>query len=251
MHRGDRSIEGGVEQRTLVQWQRARMSLQQLRRTIELERMALHGGAQGSRAAADAISPRNESRFPDELAALRAYARAAMKLSGGSVSLWPQVERAGVQRLRVNGALHFEAEAFIRCRLTRKFEPSMPRELEDYVDVGFRLRDIAPAHLQLLVAYYVFGCKAKELAGEYGTCVSALGGRLSQARRALRCALQELLPSPDRAMAARLGEAALASAIREAAVNDAAEQRRLKVARLLRRRLATGEQPDSGCENAQ
>jgi DNA-directed RNA polymerase specialized sigma24 family protein len=61
-----------------------------------------------------------------------------------------------------------------------------------------RLRKIPLEMLETLVSYYVEGVSAKVLAENYGIGTSAVGGRISAAKRTLRKALGDLVPPVKR-----------------------------------------------------
>ena len=65
-------------------------------------------------------------------------------------------------------------------------------------DVFERLRKIPLEMLETLVSYYVEDVSAKVLAENYGIGTSAVGGRISAAKRALRKALGDLVPPVKR-----------------------------------------------------
>jgi hypothetical protein len=173
---------------------------------------------------------KERARFRDELTALRAFVRAVVELDGAN----GQMCDLGRTFLG-DGASRCHGKATVRIagradRSGRSFDDSRnARLVDDFVDVGVRLHDLPPTQLRLLVAYYVFGFTAEELAQDLGCCPSSIGGRLTQSRRAMREALRPLLPQ-------RTGRGAEHAAM----VTDDLTTRRLKVSRFLCRRM---EQP--------
>lgn len=137
------------------------------------------------------------ARFPDEIAALRAFVRATVVLDGANGQMTRLAAalgqgQAGPRRGR-SATIKVSARA---GRVGRVFEESAnSRLLDDFVDVGNRLRGLPPDRLRLLIERYVFGLTARKVADELGCSTSSIGGQLGQARRALRRALAELLPA--------------------------------------------------------
>jgi hypothetical protein len=111
--------------------------------------------------------------------------------------------------------------------------------LVDYLDLRARLALLPERQLEVLLLFYVLRAPAEELAKRYHTEVGSIGGRISQARRALRKVLADLLPVSLRQPHRR-------ESVRQAPglVTDPAEERRAKVVRLLERRLGYSGPPD-------
>lgn len=176
------------------------------------------------------------ARFRDELAALRAFVRAVVELdsaNGQMCDLGRTFPGDGAKRIRNKETIRISGRA---GRQGRSFDDSRnARLVDDFVDVGNRVRDFPAERLSLLVEHYVFGTEAKQLAELAKIDATSVGGRLSQARRALRKALADLIPSQREAEAD--GE-------RSRPV-DKLEARREKVSRFLRKRLDGGDREEA------
>lgn len=214
--------------------QRARYLMPAARLAIELAKESgsgaheLFGASVLTKPDADEDRQRTDrARFRDELAALRAFVRAVVHLDGAN----GQMSDLG-RNFPGDGARGRRDKATIRIagrggsRGLSFDDTRNARRIDDFVDVGLRLRDLPPAQIELLVEFYVFGCSAERLAQYLGCCTSSIGGRLTQSRRALREALRPLLPQPDDETTGHVAVPATDLAVRRA-----------KVSRFLRRRM--------------
>lgn len=174
---------------------------------------------------------KRSARFPDELAALRAFVHATVVLDGANgqmTDLANKLSAGAAGRRRGPATIKVSHRA---GNARRGFDESYTaRLLDDFVDVGVRLHEFPPERLRLLVEYYLFGCTAHEIASELGCCAASVGGRLGQARRSLREALVDLLPSAKKKEPRAVEQK-----------RDDLEERRAKVSRfLLKRAKETG-----------
>jgi hypothetical protein len=88
------------------------------------------------------------------------------------------------------------------------------------------LRVLPTEQIGLLVEYYVRGCPAVDLARDLGCSAASIGGRLTQARRALR-----------RALRPPLSHEAVEEYDRRDVAREEIAERRAKVARFLQKRM--------------
>lgn len=140
------------------------------------------------------------ARFPDEIAALRAFVRACVVLDGANGQMTDLAGKVHPgARGRRRGVTPTVRASQRSIRLRRSFDDSHNAHLlDDFVDVGKRVRHFPPARLRLLVERYVFGLTAMEIASDLGRDSSSVGGQLGHARRALKTALADLLPRAPR-----------------------------------------------------
>lgn len=218
------------------------MPLETLRKSLAEERaksrLVLFGVDVLSPFADRQIGGMPTARFPDEITALRSFVVAAIRLGGGSGTLQALCRRA--EQFEGTDCRSTATGAVLRPRpprASRRPSAAQGRSLDDYVDVGNRLRQVKQENLELLVEYYVLRGSATELAQTRGIDSAALGGRLSQAKRALREALDDLLPPRSKGSShdRRKG--------RTCPGTDQLVERRARVARMIEKRLnnATGE----------
>ncbi len=142
---------------------------------------------------------KDDFRFPNELAALFSFVNAAIVLQGpesAMVSVCRQVSKLIGSSCR--SATDKQTTRPRAKTLNNSFEPSFSKSLDDFVDLKSRLSQLPEDQLDLLISYYVLQKDAKALSKGLGVDVSSIGGRLSQARRALARALEGLIPRRSR-----------------------------------------------------
>jgi hypothetical protein len=177
----------------------------------------------------DSTQPPGDYRFPNDLSAFKMFVGAALALqnSGNPMAGLEHVVPGCISRGRSS---QHRQEMKTRKITHRAGENAyLSRCMDDFVDVGLRLDRLPDDQLELLVNYYVLGQSADKLSRRYQIEPCQLGGRISQARKALRQVLGGLIPS--RESIEKPGEGGPSRSIR------AVDRRRDKVSRFLSKRI--------------
>ncbi len=171
-----------------------------------------------------------DHRFPNEIVALRSYVRGGIALgSAGGPTKFVTDEEILVERDRRRVGNNRPTVRVANRKSRNSGQDAVTqRHLENFVDVGICLARMHQRQVILLIRYYVWGERANDLASDYQITPSALGGRISQARRALRKAVAQLLPKPQKR--------ATTQQTTQSAQQEWLEERREKVSRMLRAR---------------
>ncbi len=207
------------------------MSRRELSEQIREEHRTHHAVLFGVDYRRDSGRNQSEFRFPDELAALYAYVRAAMRLGRTGYRL-PQMDESFAEK----SSRRSRKDPTVRPRKggkTRLSGSPVDLYLDDFVDVGDRLFRLPEGYLELLFNHYVLRIGAKVHAEELGITPASLGGRISRARAALAKSLDGLIP-PRRRHNRADRERARPGPLTE---QELLEERRDKVSRMLTKRL--------------